>query len=421
MINVSANRCCFTGCVVMKPKFNIKGNITGKYCKLHKTSDMIDVITKKCKYSGCNIIPGYGYKEKSPEYCITHKLKDMISLSHKYICKFTECKSISVIYGYLGKFPEYCIKHKKNDMINLKSQICKFKDCKQTSRNFDYPHGKGQFCGLHKLNGMINVKIPRCNYETCTKQIYYGEPGKKPSRCAEHREKGMIRRSNKKCIICKIPAIYGKNFIPTHCEEHKELDESNLVEKKCINCGLLFILDKDGKCEYCNPEIFKIVTLAKQTAVLNYLDNHELIGDSTDKTIDGGICGKERPDRIYDFDDKIIILECDENQHKYRNCICEQTRMINIASSFGGIPTYFIRFNPDDYITESIYKIPERINSRYKNLVDLLTSIKHNKIKLPTALVSAIYMYYDDWISMAEEEWKIITPYEKVSSVLSHV
>ena len=74
---------------------------------------------------------------------------------------------------------------------------------------------------------------------------------------------------------------------------------------------------------------------------MDYLDNRGLEGFSTDITINKSECGKERPDRIYHFGDKIIILECDKNQHKDRICLCEQTRLVNKFNSFEGIPVYF--------------------------------------------------------------------------------
>ena len=62
--------------------------------------------------------------------------------------------------------------------------------------------------------------------------------------------------------------------------------------------------------------------------------------------------------------DKIVIIECDEHQHKKHDCACEQVRMINISQSFGAIPVYFIRWNPDSYKTTS--GIEEKLNKRRK-------------------------------------------------------
>jgi hypothetical protein len=260
---------------------------------------------------------------------------------------------------------------------------------------------------------MINVKSKICNQENCKISASYGIPGHKRSKCFTHRLTGMIRKPNAKCSTkdCKELAIYGLNWTPKHCETHKTPDDQNLVERPCISCGLMYVLDTNNKCENCDPEAFKTARLAKQHALMSYLDSRNLKGLSTDITIDNGICGKERPDRIYDLNDKIIILECDEHQHKDRQCLCEQTRMVNISQMFGGIPVYFIRWNPDDYTPQNDKKDPELLLKRYKLLGDLLEDIQKEKVVLPSALVSAIYMYYDEWASLAEESWKVLTPF----------
>ena len=66
------------------------------------------------------------------------------------------------------------------------------------------------------------------------------------------------------------------------------------------------------------------------------------------------------------------------------------------------------RWNPDDYSPKSERKEPEALQKRYKLLGDYLLSIKNGKVVLPSALVSALYMYYDEWSSLAEEEWKTL-------------
>ena len=218
--------------------------------------------------------------------------------------------------------------------------------------------------------------------------------------------------SNCKSSNCKESAIYGKNFLPTYCETHKNDDDINFVERECISCNLIMILDDNNKCEYCNPESFKFIRLIKQNALMDYSNANDLKGESTDKIVNGGSCGKERPDRVYDFGDKIVILECDEYQHKNRQCVCEQTRMVNLGQSYGGIPVYFIRWNPDDYKQPNTDKKPDTILQRHKLVKDFIKDIKNNKLKLPVALVSAFYMYYDDWERLNNDNWEIITALE---------
>ena len=105
----------------------------------------------------------------------------------------------------------------------------------------------------------------------------------------------MILKPRAKCssASCKERAIWGINWKPLHCETHKTADDQNLVENPCSSCGLMYILDKVNMCENCNPESWARAVLAKQNALMDYLDAHDLKGSSTDMIIDGGICGKE--------------------------------------------------------------------------------------------------------------------------------
>jgi hypothetical protein len=135
-----------------------------------------------------------------------------------------------------------------------------------------------------------------------------------------------------------------------------------------------------------------------------YLDQSGFEGDSTDRIVESGACGYERPDRVFDFGSKVVLVECDENQHSGNPCVCEQTRMINLSQSFGGLPVYFIRWNPDEYDTGD-----EPVVERQQKLVDVLTDIRDGKGRgVPEALCSVFYMYYDGWESVATEEWKVL-------------
>ena len=383
------------------------GNSFGKllYCKEHK-KDTINLSVKKCKFIGCKTQPRFGINKAT--HCKSHKTDNMIDIYNKRCCEI-DCTIINPVFNIIGGNGKYCKKHKKDNMINVKSKICNENNCtKQPS--YDFIGGKGIYCKEHKKDNMIDIKHHKCN--ECDSRALYGKPGSKPSVCFIHRKKGMIKRSSFKCTLCDSPAIYGNYLTALHCEKHKLLNDINLVEMPCTSCGLVMILDKNNNCEYCNPEIFKKMQLVKQNELMSYLDAKDFKGYSTDKIVDNGICGKERPDRVFDFDDKIIILECDENQHKERNCLCEQTRMINISQTFGGLPVYFIRFNPDKYISSKIDKSIEDIKIRYNLLFDLLNSIKNNNIELPSALLSCIYLYYDNWDTFNNEEWVVITPFE---------
>jgi hypothetical protein len=298
-------------------------------------------------------------------------------------------------------------------MVNVKvNSSCKEINCNK-GRAYGVKGGKGEYCGEHCKEGMIRLYVKRCAKEGCDIQASYGN--KRPEYCNAHKKEGMKNLQVKICNQegCDKQASYDKdgNRLLV-CRKHNtnKKDLPVRAKKGCSSCGLQMKLNKDGKCEYCRPATFKVARFAKQNALMEYLDARELVGVMTDKAIESGMCGKERPDRVFDFGDKIVIVECDENQHKDRERECELTRMKNIGQMFGGTPVYFIRWNPDGYTCSEM--VPETVGMRHKRLGDLLLSITEGREVLPSALVAVHYMYYDGWSLKSELQWDLLTAFE---------
>lgn len=432
MIDVRNQRCLHPGCET-RPNFSVKGT-PPRYCSVHKLPGMCN--RQACEYEGCTKIPSYSHPgETTSRFCATHKLDGMVR--PRGWCQHTGCKKtasfgtssprfckihaedgmrnliskvceyegcdIFASYNLPGKRPRFCASHAHDGMECVVGKGCHYPNCKCRSHHYDIPGGKGRFCAKHKEPGMIDVINPRC--DQCTTLATYGIPGGKPSRCSPHRLPGMITRPRARCTVCRKPAIYGKSFVPSHCEAHKEPDDENLMERECVSCNLVMVLDKNNRCEYCDPTRFETNRLAKQNALMQSLDRKGLRGNSTDVVIDHGECGRERPDRGFDFDNKMVILECDEHQHRDRQCSCEQARMVNIAQSYGGIPVYFIRWNPDNYTSS---KKPEPVVKRHAAVARFIQDIRDNRIELPNALLSVFYMYYDGWEGFESAQWHTI-------------
>lgn len=208
----------------------------------------------------------------------------------------------------------------------------------------------------------------------------------------------MLRRPTARCKEpkCKEPALYGKDLEPRRCETHKLEDDQNLVERECTSCHLPMVLNKDNLCECCDPTAFARAALAKQRTVMAHLDTHGFPGTSTDRMVEGGACGKERPDRVFELADRVFILEVDEHQHKDRPCECEQTRMVNVSQSFGGLPTFWIRFNPDEYKPARTGTQQKPLQHRLNVLVKVLKHLHENK-ESPTAFTQVLHLYFDGW------------------------
>jgi hypothetical protein len=409
MVDVVNKRCAYIGCTVISPAFDHIGG-KGAYCLEHKSSDMINVLAKTCAYAGCVTQPTFGEVGSKEKYCATHKTFTMTDITCRK-CLHPACTK-QPSYNFHGLVGIYCTMHKLSGMENVRGRHCAQSGCFIENPSFDHPGGKGKYCAGHKTDGMIDVKHKHCEHQGCTIRARYGCPGCEPTHCTQHRQVGMLRKPTARCTICKNKqAIYGKNYTPTHCEDHRADDDVNLVERACVSCGLLYVLDANDRCELCNPESFTKARLQKQNALMGALDSRKDLPTpvSTDTIIDGGACGKERPDRIYDLGDKILILECDEHQHRDRQCHCEQTRMVNIAQSYGGVPVYFIRWNPDGYSPSDKRMQLESLEKRQKLAGYIIRDINMGRHIPPPALCAAIYLYYDDWDGIQNESWKILT------------
>ncbi len=396
----------------LRPSYGFHGQ-TALYCKEcgKKTSNLIVPIYKlHCSHTGCKHIPVFNFpNEKKGKFCFKHKELDMINVKGKR-CPFEGCDSINPPYDFPSGTGTFCHKHYEKGMINIRTDKCI--ECNILTASYGKPFGKPTHCNSHKLNDMINVKKNRC--DDCDVESLYGLPSQPASKCFQHREKGMVKRSNSKCSICNInSATFGFNFTVFRCENCKLDSDENLSERKCKSCNLLMILNKNEICEFCDPDIFQKYILIKQNSLQNVLESYNIKIDSIDKTIDNGMCGKERPDFVFDMVSFILILECDEHQHKDRLKSCETTRMINIGQSYGGIPVYFIRWNPDTYKPGNKIKKPESINKRHTILCDFIKAIQNGTYTLPSdSLVSAIYMYYDGWTNLDDAKWQSIHKFE---------
>jgi hypothetical protein len=75
-----------------------------------------------------------------------------------------------------------------------------------------------------------------------------------------------------------------------------------------------------------------------------------------DKIVNGG-CSKRRPDAYIDKFTHVVIVECDEEQHRDYDTTCENKRVMELFQDFGNRPIVFIRFNPDNYTDKNDQKI----------------------------------------------------------------
>jgi hypothetical protein len=414
MVDVVHKRCSEVGCII-QPVYNYLGTKQGKYCVSHAKNGMVNVKDKTCLQIGCIKRPNYNYEnENIGIYCAKHSANDMINVTSKK-CIYKGC-IIKPSFNYCTELQGiYCVDHALEEMVDVKNKKCEHIDC-DTRPTYNYNGFKiARFCFDHKELYMIDVCNNKCIVKNCHIRANFGIPGFKPTYCATHKLSNMIFNSSHLCEteMCNNVAIFGHKKAIS-CEDHMIDTMINLIENECKSCGLVNILNNENLCTYCDPEHFNICRGAKEKKIKSWLNtnNYEIL--SHDTIINGGECIKSRPDFILESINKThyIVIEVDEHQHKHSNYLeeCECTRMINISQALG-MPVIFIRYNPDEYITNKT-----KFNPSHNSRVDVLnqwlnwtlnkTFDEINNI----GFCSLIQLFYDGYTETSTE-YKTLLPF----------
>jgi len=205
------------------------------------------------------------------------------------------------------------------------------------------------------------------------------EHKKQKSKCVDCEGKGICIHQKRRsiCIECDGSGICEHKRRRSQC---KECNGTNICEhqkhKSCCKicggsalcesswCSTRAIKKYEGYCLSCfvnNPEnAGKTVVRnykTKERHVVTYIQQNFPEYDWIhDKKINGG-CSKRRPDLMLDLLTHVIVVEVDENQHKYYDSICNNMRTMQLSQDNAHRPSVFIRFNPDGYTKEG-EKVP---------------------------------------------------------------
>ncbi|AGE49737.1 hypothetical protein PBCVCan184_184R [Paramecium bursaria Chlorella virus Can18-4] len=136
-----------------RPKFNLPGELAGICCKECKTSEMIDVVNKQCP---CGKHPVFNFPGETVGICCKEcKTSEMVDVLHKKCA----CGKIPV-YNILGEIMGICCKFcKEPEMIDVVNKRCL---CGKQS-SFNLPgESIGVYCKDCKTVEMIDVVNKRC-------------------------------------------------------------------------------------------------------------------------------------------------------------------------------------------------------------------------------------------------------------------
>ena len=436
MINVISKTCQEAGCTTTSPSFNKPGQSKGVYCSEHKKPEMVNVVEKRnCKETGCSVKnPSYNnLGETKGLYCSEHKKPRMIDVKHPK-CQEDGCLTGDPSFNKQGQSKGlYCEKHKKAGMINvITKKRCNGEGCMSQSPSFNYPGQKqGLYCKECKQPGMTNVKSQTCKDPGCnSKTPSFNYPGEvKGKYCKKHKKDGMLGIKCKKCVQCTAEAQWGKSEFnrPQWCAQHKPDNAVDIAkERRCQECDedYVFLIDNTKFCgTHCPESSYMEMTKRlckfcdiregsawicvdcrrtpnrKEWAVVRELRRKIKIPFVHDVTVDSE-CSLRRPDAYFDMQDKAIIVEIDEFQHKQYAEECECARISELVCAIGGRPLTIIRYNPDSVKWKNgiVYVDPA---SRIDLLIEV---VKEELSKTPTEFkVEVIQLWYDDDL---EEEYQ---------------
>jgi hypothetical protein len=157
--------------------YNTIGSTRGKYCKTHASTEMINVVSPKCTFSGgCSKQPVYNYPHlKKGVLCKEHKTEGMTSVKYRvpaadtqYPCSEPSCTQRAIYHYRTFRIPSYCVEHKKDNMMDVTFHPCLSSDCLRRavfSQN-EIPSS----CTKHADLSTMKPMFPRPNYNLLCKQ-----------------------------------------------------------------------------------------------------------------------------------------------------------------------------------------------------------------------------------------------------------
>jgi len=336
------------------------------------------------------------YKTNDKRHYDNHMVREHDIGLYKFKCKTLNC---SYRTNDKSHYNEHLLKHNKgtgrfqchHDTCDFETNIPSFYD-----QHLLTSHGIGdaayecKHCGLktnhriqymnHMLSehgkGKARFKCEDCQFETCHKGAFDEHVLRHCKGTAKYNCDMCDFRTNNKTYfedhlfyrykigdpkyLCKTCG-YGTNSKENHLKHLSYIHD--IGDKKCsFCCGNRFssITYKDhlGEHQICK-RCYKKATGKESRAELvmsQYLDKefgiNYLLGSDVSLRQMGG-CQRYRPDKMYVGPNLVIVVECDEHQHKRSNGSyeCEEKRISDIYEEEGicGKTLVVIKWNPDSY------------------------------------------------------------------------
>ena len=181
----------------------------------------------------------------------------------------------------------------------------------------------------------------------------------------------------------------------SQCKDCLPLDKA--LQRLCMICGQTHVCGTRritricARCEQTRPPRIEHIVweMIKEQLPPPYIRDDKLIGG------DACASNRTRPDACWLLEDRIVHLEVDEHSHHDRDVSCELKKLDSAnwglaAHGFEHLPTFVIRFNPNEYDGPRT-----GLDVRCQNLVAKLDMLLHGSLDAWDPLrVNVCFMYY---------------------------
>ena len=192
-----------------------------------------------------------------------------------------------------------------------RKEYCKLCDGSQICEH----NNRREYCKLCDGSQICEHEIRRENCFDCD-----------GSKFCEHNER------RERCVLCDGSALCKNTLCGTI--------SSNKYDGFCFRCFVIEFPDSIIVHNYRNKEFAVTAFISENFKDMNWICNKSIKKGGSQK----------RPDLLLDLENKIIIIEIDENQHTQSIYKDEYKRINDISHDVCNKPIIFIRFNPDSYV-----------------------------------------------------------------------
>jgi hypothetical protein len=265
---------------------------------------------------------------------------------YQRFCCPGECKNA-------GKRKSRCAEHGGID-------LCPPAGCKNSGKQKANcaEHGGSKLCPAGCKNS--GKQKANCAEHGGSKLCPAGCPAKYKARCAEH---GGSELCPAGCVNARKAKKYcaehgGSALCPGDCSaKFKVVCAKHGGSMLCVGCKMTKVQKSGGSCRTCVPvaSFQSRVREARMAATINkWKSDGRIIAEVTwcnkqNPTAEPLQCGSYRNDFVYLWDEGVLVLEFDEEMHRGYPKRCELERMVRVTLGHGGLPVFWIRFNPDKF------------------------------------------------------------------------